>query len=263
MRILAIGDVIGNPGRNILKAFLDKNKSSYDFIIVNGENAAGGFGITPKLCDEILSWGVDVITSGNHIWDKRDIYDYLDRSNNVLRPHNYPEGVPGVGHTILKSRKGSKVAVISLQGRIFMPPIDCPFTTVNKLVEEIRKECKYIIVDFHAEATSEKLALGNFLDGKVSVVYGTHTHIQTADNRILPDGTGFICDIGMTGSDSGIIGMKKDIIISKFLTALPQKFDISEGNERINGIDIELDDETGECIKIKRINLSLNELGIF
>lgn len=263
MKVLVVGDVVGNPGRKTLKAYLDKYKSNYDFIIVNGENAAAGFGITAKLCDEILDWGVNVITSGNHIWDKKEIYDYLDRSNRVLRPHNYPNGVPGTGYTILKDKKGNKIAVVSLQGRVFMPPIDCPFTVANPLIEEIRKECKHIIIDFHAEATSEKLALANYLDGKVSVVYGTHTHVQTADNKILLEGTGYISDVGMTGSDNGIIGMNKESIIPKFLTALPQKFEIAEGKERINGLDIELDDETGECIKIERINLSLIELGIF
>ncbi len=263
MRILVVGDVVGNPGRKTLKAFLDKNKSDYDFIIVNGENAAAGFGITTKLCDEILSWGVNVITSGNHIWDKKEIYDYLDGSDRVLRPYNYPQGVPGFGYTVQKDRKGNKIGVISLQGRVFMPPIDCPFTTLNSLLDELRKECKHIIVDFHAEATSEKLALANYVDGKVSVVYGTHTHIQTADNKILSEGTGYISDVGMTGSDNGIIGMKKESIIPKFLTSLPQRFEIAEGKERLNGIDIELDDETGECTKIDRINLSLIELGIF
>lgn len=263
MKILVIGDVVGNPGRKILKAYLDKFKNNYDFIIVNGENAAAGFGITIKLCDEILSWGVDVITSGNHIWDKKEIYDYLDRSNKVLRPHNYPKGVPGVGFTILKDKKGNKIAVVSLQGRVFMPPIDCPFTVGNELIDELRKECKHIIVDFHAEATSEKLALATYLDGKISALYGTHTHVQTADNKILLEGTGYISDVGMTGSDDGIIGMKKESIIPKFLTSLPQRFEVAEGKERINGLDIELDDETGECKKIDRINLSLIELGIF
>lgn len=263
MRILVVGDIVGNPGRKTLKAFLDKNKSSYDFVIVNGENAAAGFGITTKLCDEILAWGVDVITSGNHIWDKKEIYDYLDGSDRVLRPYNYPQGVPGFGYTIKKDKKGNKIAVISLQGRVFMPPIDCPFATLNSLLDELRKECKHIIVDFHAEATSEKIALANYINGKASVLYGTHTHVQTADNKILSEGTGFISDIGMTGSDNGIIGMSKESIIPKFLTALPQRFEIAEGKERINGIDIELDDETGECTKIDRINLSLIELGIF
>lgn len=263
MKILVVGDVVGKPGRKALKAYLDKYKKNYDFIIVNGENAAAGFGITSALCEEFFSWGVDVITSGNHIWDKRDIYPYLDRNDSILRPYNYPAGVPGFGYTIKQDRKGNKIAVVSLQGRVFMPPIDCPFTTANALIEEIRRECKTIIIDFHAEATSEKVALGKYLDGKISLLYGTHTHIQTADNKILLDGTGYISDIGMSGSDNGIIGMTTESIIPKFLTALPQKFEIAEGNERINGIDVEIDEETGECTSIERINLSLIDLGIF
>lgn len=260
MKILVVGDVVGNPGRTILKKYLDRNKNKYDFIIVNGENAAAGFGITGKIADEFISWGCDVITSGNHIWDKKDIYEYLDKSDRLLRPYNYPAGVPGNGYTIVKDKKGNKIAVVSLQGRVFMPPIDCPFTKAKELIEEIRKETRNIIVDFHAEATSEKIALGRYLDGKVSVVYGTHTHIQTADNKILADGTGYITDAGMTGSDNGVIGMSAESIIPKFITSLPQKFEIAEGNERLNGLEIELDTETGECTSIERINLSVLQI---
>ena len=256
MKVLVIGDVVGSPGRNILKKYLEKNRNKYDFIIVNGENAAAGFGITGKIADEFFSWGCDVITSGNHIWDKKEIYEYLDRSEKLLRPYNYPKGVPGNGYVIAKDRKGNKIAVISLQGRVFMPPIDCPFTTANELVEELRKETRNIIIDFHAEATSEKIALAKYLDGKISVLYGTHTHIQTADNKILVDGTGYITDVGMTGSDNGIIGMSVNSIVPKFISALPQKFEIAEGNERLNGLEIVIDDETGECSSIERINLS-------
>jgi hypothetical protein len=256
MKVLVIGDVVGSPGRNILKKYLEKNKNKYDFIIVNGENAAAGFGITGKIADEFFSWGCDVITSGNHIWDKKEIYEYLDRSEKLLRPYNYPNGVPGNGYVIAKDKKGNKIAVISLQGRVFMPPIDCPFTKANELVEELRKETRNIIIDFHAEATSEKIALAKYLDGKISVLYGTHTHIQTADNKILADGTGYITDVGMTGSDNGVIGMSANSIVPKFISALPQKFEIAEGNERLNGLDIVIDDETGECSSIERINLS-------
>lgn len=263
MKILVVGDIVGKPGRDTLKAYLDKYKSKYDFIIVNGENAAAGFGITVKLCEELFSWGVDVITGGNHIWDKKEIYEYLDRNNNVLRPYNYALGVPGSGYVIKEDRKGNKIGVISLQGRVFMPPIDCPFIKGNEIVEEVRKQCKIIIIDFHAEATSEKIALGKYLDGKVSLLYGTHTHIQTADNKILLDGTGYITDVGMTGSDNGIIGMTKESIIPKFLNSLPQRFEIAEGNERINGLEVDIDDETGECSSIERINMSLIELGVF
>lgn len=261
MKILIVGDIVGSPGRETLKTYLEKKKNEYDFIIVNGENAAAGFGITTKIAEEFQNWGCDVITSGNHIWDKREIYEYLDRSERLLRPANYPDvDTPGKGYTIVEDRKGNKIGVISLQGRVFMPPIDCPFKKAREIIEEIRKVTKFIIVDFHAEATSEKIALGWYLDGYASVVYGTHTHIQTADEKILPEGTGYISDIGMTGSENGVIGTNKDVIISKFLNALPQRFEIAEGKERLCGIEIELDEETGECTKIQRLNKTLMEI---
>ena len=260
MRVLVVGDVVGSPGRKTLETYLKKFSEEYDFIIVNGENAAAGFGITAKIADEFFEKNIDVITSGNHIWDKKEIYTYLDESDRLLRPINYPEGVPGKGYTIVKSRKGIDVGVISVQGRVFMPPIDCPFKTLEKVVEEMRKSCKIIIIDFHAEATSEKIALGKYMDGKISVLYGTHTHVQTADETIFSEGTGFISDAGMTGSDNGIIGMDVNSIIPKFLTALPQRFEIAKGMERFNGLDIEIDEETGKCKKIDRINLSLEQI---
>lgn len=263
MKILIVGDVVGNPGRKTLYAYLEKVKDKYDFIIVNGENAAAGFGITTKIADEFFEKGVNVITSGNHIWDKKEIYTYLDGNNKILRPLNYPEkGTPGKGYTILESRQGIKVGVISAQGRVFMSPIDCPFTRISEVLDEMKKQCKIIIVDFHAEATSEKLALGRYLDGKISLLYGTHTHIQTADEKIFMEGTGYISDVGMTGSDNGIIGMKEEVIIPKFLNSLPQKFEVAEGNERLNGLSVEVDEETGECISIDRINISLQQIEI-
>lgn len=263
MKLLIVGDVVGNPGRKTLYAYLEKVKDKYDFIIVNGENAAAGFGITTKIADEFFEKGVNVITSGNHIWDKKEIYTYLDGNNKILRPLNYPEkGTPGKGYTILESRQGIKVGVISAQGRVFMPPIDCPFTRISEVLDEMKKQCKIIIVDFHAEATSEKLALGRYLDGKISLLYGTHTHIQTADEKIFMEGTGYISDVGMTGSDNGIIGMKEEVIIPKFLNSLPQKFEVAEGNERLNGLSVEVDEETGECISIDRINISLQQIEI-
>ena len=263
MKILVVGDVVGNPGRKTLYAYLEKVKDKYDFIIVYGENAAAGFGITTKIADEFFAKGVDVITSGNHIWDKKEIYTYLEGSDRILRPLNYPKGVtPGKGYTVVESKKGVKVGVISAQGRVFMPPIDCPFTRISEILDEIRKQCKIIIVDFHAEATSEKLALGRYLDGKISLFYGTHTHIQTADEKIFMEGTGYISDVGMTGSDNGIIGMSADVIIPKFLSSLPQKFEVAEGNERLNGLSVEIDEETGECTQIDRINISLQQIEI-
>lgn len=261
MRILVVGDIVGSPGRETLKTFLEKKGKEYDFIIVNGENAAAGFGLTAKLADQLQEWGCDVITSGNHIWDKKELYEYLDRSDRVLRPANYPdENTPGKGYTIVKDRKGNKIGVVSIQGRVFMVPIDCPFKKAKEIIKEIRKETKFIIVDFHAEATSEKIAMGWHLDGYASVVFGTHTHIQTADERILPERTGYITDVGMTGSENGVIGMKVQSVLPKFLNSLPQRFEIAEGNERLCGLDIELDEETGECKKIERISKTLMEI---
>ena len=260
MKILIIGDIVGSPGREVLEEYIPKKKSEYDFIIVNGENAASGKGITPEIAESFFKLGVDVITSGNHIWDKKEINTYLDGTNRLLRPYNYPKGVSGQGYCIAKNKKGQKIAVVSLQGRTFMPAIDCPFVLGKELVEKLRAETKYIVVDFHAEATSEKIALARYLDGKISMFFGTHTHVQTADEKILPEGTGFISDVGMTGSDNGIIGTKSDPVITRFLTGLPQRFEVESGNVRLNGISVELDDETGECSSITRINIGEAEI---
>ena len=259
MKVLIIGDVMGKPGRDAMKEFLDKKKNDYDFVIVNGENAAAGFGITPKIADEFFELGVDVITSGNHIWDKKELYPYLDENRNILRPLNYPKGVPGFGYTIKENGKGEKIAVINIQGRVFMPEVDSPFQRIEEAIEEIKKETKNIIVDFHAEATSEKLAMGWYLDGRVSAVYGTHTHVQTADERILEKGTGFINDVGMTGSHDSIIGMTIETVLPKFLTSLPQRFEVATGNVKVNGIELHIDKE-GSCKEINRINVSIEEL---
>ena len=259
MKVLIIGDVMGKPGRDAMKEFLDKKKNDYDFVIVNGENAAEGFGITPKIADEFFELGVDVITSGNHICDKKELYPYLDENRNILRPLNYPKGVPGFGYTIKENGKGEKIAVINIQGRVFMPEVDSPFQRIEEAIEEIKKETKNIIVDFHAEATSEKLAMGWYLDGRVSAVYGTHTHVQTADERILEKGTGFINDVGMTGSHDSIIGMTIETVLPKFLTSLPSRFEVATGNVKVNGIELHIDKE-GSCKEINRINVSIEEL---
>ncbi|MGO2119077.1 MAG: TIGR00282 family metallophosphoesterase [Fusobacterium sp.] len=263
MRVLVVGDIVGRPGRKTFEKYVRNFKEKYDFIVANGENSAAGFGITSKIAEEFYALGVDVITSGNHIWDKKEIYTYLEGTNRLLRPLNYPKGVPGKGYTIVKSRSGIKVGVVSLQGRVFMPPTDCPFTRFSEVIEEIKRECKIIIVDFHAEATSEKIAMGRYFDGKISVLYGTHTHVQTADEKILLEGTGYISDVGMTGSDNGVIGMDAKSIIPKFIECLPQRFEIANGKERLNGLDIEIDEETGECTRIDRINMSLSQIEIY
>lgn len=255
MKILIVGDIVGRPGRRTLQEYLEKYKENYEFIIINGENSAAGFGITEKIAEEFFSWGVDVITGGNHSWDKKESYEYLNKSSFLLRPYNYPDLAVGKGY-VIKEKNGVKIAVVSLQGRVFMNPVECPFRTLKSLVDEIKKVTKNIIVDFHAEATSEKIALGKYMSGEISLLYGTHTHVQTADERIYETGTAYITDVGMTGSQNGVIGTISEVVINKFLTSLPQKFDIAEGNEYLNGIIIDLDTETGKTKKIERINWS-------
>ena len=263
MKVLVIGDVMGKPGRDAMKEFLDKKKNEYDFVIVNGENAAAGFGITPKIADEFFELGVDVITSGNHIWDKKELYSYLNENQNILRPLNYPKGVPGFGYTIKQNRNGDKIAVINIQGRVFMPEVDSPFDRIEEVLEEIKKETDTIIVDFHAEATSEKMAMGWYLDGKVSAVVGTHTHIQTADERILTKGTGYITDLGMVGPWNSILGVEKEIIINKFITALPTKFNLAKGPNVFSAVVLKVDETNGECVDICRILLKEEEKNIW
>lgn len=259
MKILIVGDVVGKPGRTILNEFLERKSDEYDFIIVNGENAAGGFGLTEKIADGFFDIGVDMITTGNHVWDKKEMYEYLQKTDKVIRPLNYPKGVPGIGYTVLSAKNGEKVAVVNLLGRVFMPQVDCPFQRFDEILEDIRKETKNVIVDFHAEASSEKMAMGWYLDGKVSLVFGTHTHIQTSDNRILHKSTGYITDIGMTGAHDGIIGMKVESVLPKFLTGLPSRFEVCEDNIRLNGLEIELEND-GSCKSVERIDVSMEEL---
>ena len=259
LKVLVIGDVIGKPGRTIVEKYLKKVRSDYDLILLNGENSAGGFGITDKIADGFFKIGIDVITSGNHIWDKKSIYSYLESEHRLLRPLNYPMGVPGVGRYIIE-KCNKKIAIINIQGKIFMPPIDCPFQVIKQELEELQDECDIVIVDFHAEASSEKIAMGYLLDGKVSLVYGTHTHVLTADNKILKNGTGCITDIGMTGGMAGVIGMEKENIVEKFLNALPAKFEVCKENIRLNGIAVEIDEESGECLSVERIDLPFEEL---
>ena len=217
MKFLIIGDIVGRPGRTTLFKYLEKRKQNYDFIIVNGENSAGGFGINVKIAKEMFERGADVITLGNHSWDKREIYSYINEQKNLIRPINYTKEAPGSGYTIVE-KNGVKVAVINAQCKVFMPPIACPFLAVEEVLPQIKEQTDIIILDFHGEATSEKQAMGWNLSGKVSAVYGTHTHTQTADERILPGGTGYISDIGMTGSQNGVIGTNLETIINKFLT---------------------------------------------
>lgn len=261
MKVFIAGDIIGSPGREILKKFLNKNLENYDFVIVNGENSAGGFGITGKVADDFFSMGVDIITSGNHIWDKKESMDLIHKEIRILRPLNYPKSVTiGRGSYVYKTKNGEKIAVMNLLGRVFMSEIDSPFERYREEIEKIKKETNAVIVDFHAEATSEKCAFGWYTDGEISLVYGTHTHVLTADNRILPNGTGYITDIGMTGGFNGIIGMKKEAVLEKFLTSMPRKFEVCDENIRINGIEVEIDGKNGKCTGIKRIDLGMSEI---
>ncbi|MCY7763345.1 2',3'-cyclic-nucleotide 2'-phosphodiesterase [Bacillus spizizenii] len=254
MRILFIGDVVGSPGRDMVKEYVPKLKTKYKphFTIINGENAAHGKGLTEKIYHSLIQSGADAITMGNHTWDKKEIFDFIDDVPNLVRPANFPEGTPGKGITYVKAN-GKELAVINLQGRTFLPPLDDPFLKADELIDEASKRTPYIFIDFHAEATSEKLALGWYTDGRASAVVGTHTHVQTADNRILPKGTAYITDVGMTGPYDGILGMDRETIIKRFKTNLPVRFTVAEGKTTLSGVVIDIDDQTKKAVKIERI----------
>ncbi|CAJ1002520.1 MULTISPECIES: TIGR00282 family metallophosphoesterase [Bacillales] len=256
MKLLFIGDIMGAPGRDIVKAYLPLLKRKYQptFLVANGENAAHGRGITEKIAKELFEGGVQAITLGNHTWDNKDIFEFIDSEPRLIRPANFPAGAPGQGITYIKQPEG-ELAVINLQGRSFLPPLECPFQTADKLVEQARKRTKYIFVDFHAEATSEKQALAWYLDGRVSAVVGTHTHVQTADERVLPQGTGFLCDVGMCGPMNGILGMEREAVIRKFLTQLPVRFEVAGEPAQLNAVLITLDKATGHAKKLERIRI--------
>ncbi|BCE06623.1 TIGR00282 family metallophosphoesterase [Bacillus paralicheniformis] len=255
MRILFIGDVVGSPGRDMIKTYLPKLKMKYkpNAVIVNGENAAHGKGITEKIYHQLIQAGADVLTMGNHTWDKREIFDFIDDAPQIVRPANFPEGTPGKGITYIKTNGSKELAVINLQGRTFLPAIDCPFRKADKLIEEASKRTPFIFIDFHAEATSEKQAIGWYTDGRVSAVVGTHTHVQTADNRILPKGTAYITDVGMTGPYDGILGVDRETIIKRFKTSLPVRFEIAEGRTTLSGVVIDIDEQSKKAVKIDRI----------
>ncbi|MBI3353707.1 MAG: TIGR00282 family metallophosphoesterase [Nitrospirae bacterium] len=256
MRVLFIGDIVGEAGRRFLLEQLAGLSDEYraDLIIANCENAAGGFGITPKIAEEMLEKGIHVLTSGNHIWDKKEIMDYLSREPRLLRPANYPDGVPGFGWVVIGSGV-DKVGILNLSGRVFMNTLECPFRTAKKLISEIKKETKTIILDFHAEATSEKIAMGWHLDGEVAAVIGTHTHVQTADEEILPAGTAYITDVGMTGPSNSVIGIKKESAIEKFLTQMPKRFDMAKGPAVLSAVFLDIDTSTGRAKAIERISI--------
>ncbi len=254
-KILFIGDIIGRPGRNAVRELLPGliNRHSPDIVIANGENAAGGFGITPDVALELKRLEIDVITTGNHIWDKKEIYDYIKKDGSLLRPANYPAGAPGCGWGVFESATGVKVGVLNLLGRVFMESVECPFKTALAAVARIREETPVILVDMHAETTSEKAAMGWYLDGQVSAVVGTHTHVQTSDERVLPRGTAFITDAGMTGPVDSVIGMRKESIIERFITQMPVKFDVAARGVELQGVFITVgpDGRAGSIERLK------------
>lgn len=255
MKILFIGDVVGSPGRNMIKDYLPRLKEKYrpSMTIINGENAAAGKGITEKIYKNFLSWGAQVITLGNHAFNKRDIFEFIEDAKYLIRPANFPMNNPGKGLVFININ-GTEVAVINLQGRTFMPAIDDPFLKVDELIEVAKQRTNIIFIDFHAEATSEKQALAWYVDGRVSAVVGTHTHTQTADERILPEGTGYITDVGMTGPYNGILGVERDAVINRFKTSLPVRFEVVKDEQtQLNGFVVTIDDKTGKSTKVERI----------
>jgi len=259
-RILFIGDVIGRSGRTAVGSILSELKQELGdcndvplMVIANGENLAGGLGITPETAKELFSYGVDLLTTGNHVWDRKEILSYIDLDERILRPANYPQGAPGRGYTVLGLEDKSPVAILNLSGRVFMAPLDDPFSAAKDIIPELREKANIIILDFHAEATSEKIAMGWYLDGQVSAVIGTHTHVQTADERILPDHTAYITDVGMTGPIDSVIGTKKDLVIQKFLTQMPVRFEVAKGDVMLSAVVIDVDSATGRAISIKRL----------
>lgn len=253
MHILFIGDIFGSPGRRIVADHLQDiiETNQIDIAIANGENAAGGFGITPAIAEDLFAMGLDVITSGNHVWDKRELYDYLNRQPRLLRPANYPDA-PGRGMVVCQARNGVECAVMNLQGRVYMPNTDCPFREADKILASLDPSIKVKFVDFHAEVTSEKIAMGWYLDGRVSAVVGTHTHVPTADTRILPGGTAYQTDCGMTGPYDSVIGVQTDIILQRFLTALPVRMEPARQNPELHAVIVDVDETTGKARGMRR-----------
>ncbi|NQT19547.1 MAG: TIGR00282 family metallophosphoesterase [Planctomycetes bacterium] len=254
-KILVAGDIVGSPGRemirNHLEAYVEAN--SIDFTIVNGENAAGGLGISAAIAQRLFEWGVDAITTGDHVWKKKDIISAIQTDVRILRPANFPVESPGRGHTCIKSASGQSVGIVNVVGRVFMNPAECPFKAADRAVAELREQTRVILVDVHAEATSEKIAMGWHLNGRVSAVYGTHTHVQTADERVLSGGTAYISDIGMVGGHESVLGRKTEAVLKKFITNLPAHFDVAAGDPRLCGAVITVDPVSGKAEAIERV----------
>lgn len=256
MKVLFIGDIVGSPGRKAVKQCIGEvhKEYSFDYCIANGENTAGGSGITCVIAKELYGYGINCITMGNHTWSKKEITNFIDDDTKIIRPANYPSELPGRGSVIIDGRLG----VINLLGRVYMEPLDCPFRTLDRELENIKKHVKAVIIDMHAEATSEKCALAWYADGRVSAVLGTHTHVQTADERILPFGTAFLSDVGMTGPHEGIIGVDRDIILEKFRYSMPVRFEVAKGKVQFNAVMLEIDEITGQAVDISRISKVFN-----
>lgn len=262
MRLLFIGDIVGRPGRDIVRRLLPRLVRAHeiDMVIANGENAAGGAGITGALAAELFELGIDVLTSGNHIWNQREVFEFIAREPRLLRPANYPEGAPGAGAYVWHRDGRPPVGVINLMGRVFMAALDDPFASAMQQLMAVREQgARIVVVDFHAEATSEKQSMGWFLDGRVTAVLGTHTHVQTADDRILPGGTAYITDVGMTGPHDGVIGIDRTGAIRRFTTGLPWRFEPASGDPRLHGVVVSADDVTGRATSIARLSLGLEE----
>jgi metallophosphoesterase (TIGR00282 family) len=262
LKVLFLGDIVGKPGRAAVRHFVPvlRERHGLDLCVGNSENSAGGAGITPESADDLLEAGLDLLTGGNHTWSKREILPYLDRNGSrQLRPANYPDGAPGRGHAVVTSPGGRKLGVVNLEGRLFMKPLDCPFRAAERLVAQLRQETPCILVDMHCEATSEKNAMGHFLDGRVSAVLGTHTHVQTADERVLRAGTAYQTDVGMCGPWDSVIGLRKESAIERFLTARRTPFETAQGETVLQGAIVEIDDQTGRARSILRIRETLPE----
>ena len=262
LKILFIGDIFGGPGRKAVASLLPRlieNGGGFDAVIVNGENAAGGKGLTRPVLDAILDLGVDVVTTGNHVWDNREIFRFIDTEPNLVRPANFPNGAPGRGWVVATTASGTRIGVMNIAGQVYMDNYDNPFHTFDAILPQIQAQTRFILLDFHAEATAEKIAMGWYADGKVSVVVGTHTHVQTADEQILPQGTAYITDVGMTGPHDSVIGMKKEDVLHRFRTMLPRRYQVATGNVILCAVALELDDETGKALSIQRIRQPIRE----
>jgi metallophosphoesterase (TIGR00282 family) len=263
VKLLFIGDIFGRPGRELVRQGLRTIVQAHgiDLVIANGENAAAGFGITREIGDQLFGYGVDILTSGNHIWDKKEALEYIAREPRLLRPANYPAGAPGAGVTVVRGRNDEPVGVVNVMGRVYMPNIDDPFTCARRAAERLRADgVRVIFVDMHAEVTSEKIAMGWYLDGLATAVVGTHTHVQTADERLLPNGTAYLTDVGMTGPHDGVIGVEREAVLQRFLTGLPTRFEPASGDPRLHAVLIDADPATGRATGIERLSLGAEAL---